>query len=235
MALFGLGSVVGGQEALEASFAISGLETSTKRQISEVAAVGTAAIGLGVLAGHALGESALGVIDRFVGDGGMGFVPGLAVGGSVAWHNLRDKMPSRTEAGAAVSRALAAAPYLGAAAFAAFEGIESGVLTSSTGTSLLAAEAITVGVAFGATALIKGVSRAAGNLSPKNALRIARGIALGPVGYIAYEAAPKVIDNPRPLGVVIAGLGTAAIGLGAASFSSRTTGYFKRRREARDN
>lgn len=46
----------------------------------------------------------------------------------------------------------------------------------------------------------------------------ARGIALVPAVYLAARATPELIENPKPLGVGVAVLGTLAVGKAVQSF-----------------
>ena len=156
-----LGSVVGFQEGLEAGLVVGGLANS-ERHTARAIAVGIGATAVGVAVGNVVGESALSAMDRFVGDGGIGFLPALAIGGSVTWHNLRDHSPQQT-----TNKIIKGLPYVLGAGFAAFEGIESGILTSSVHSGLLSAEAVTLGAAAITVATFGGLKLFAEKISPK--------------------------------------------------------------------
>jgi len=201
-----IGSMVGFQEGIEAGLVTGGL-ASTEVHAAKALTVGLGATALGVLLGHEVGDSLLQVLDSYVGDGGIGFVPAVAIGSSVMWHNLRDKVPQQS-----AQKVISSLPYLAiGAGFAAFEGTESGILTASTHSSLLAAEMVTLSAATATTAVFGGIRLFASKLSPKNALRTARGVALVPATYLGIKATPELIANPKPVGVGIAILGSAAI------------------------
>lgn len=210
-----VGSLVGVQEGIEAGLVTGGLVV-TERNVAGAIAAGLGATALGVFIGHQIGESSLTLVDNYIGDGGIGFIPSIAIGGSVMWHNLRSK--NLQQAGNSIASKL---PFVAGAAFAAFEGIESGILTSSAQSSLVAAEALTISAAAVTASLFGGISILASRYSPKNALRLARGVALVPAVYLGAKATPELVDDPKVAGVGIALLGTAAVGGAINSFFKR--------------
>ncbi|CAN5431476.1 hypothetical protein BH10PAT3_BH10PAT3_0700 [soil metagenome] len=206
------GSIVGFQEGIEAGLVTGGL-ASSEHNMANATLVGLGATALGVAAGHQAGEALLTGVDLFIGDGGVGFIPATAIGASVTWHNLRSHAPQ-----AAIGRTARKLPYIAGASFALFEGIESGILTSSTQSSLLYAEAVTLSAAAATVALFGGIKILAMNSSPRNALRAARGVALIPATYLAAKATPELIDQSKPAGISIAVLGTVALAGAVTSF-----------------
>ena len=210
------GSIVGIQEGIEAGLVTGGLSTAEKRNTSKLIALGLGSTALGVALGHAAGESAIGAIDQYIGDGGVGFIPALAIGSTVLWHNNRTKPPQKT-----MAKLESRLPLVLGAGFAAFEGTESGILTSATQTGLLSAETVTLASAAAAVAVFAGAKKFAGKVSPKNALRYARGIALVPAAYLGAKAAPELWEEPKVAGVTIAALGTVAMAGAVKSFFKR--------------
>jgi len=207
-----IGSVVGFQEGMEAGLVTGGL-ASSEQHTSRAIAVCLGATAVGVAVGNTIGENALSALDKYVGDGGIGFLPAIAIGTSVAWHNLREHSPQQT--GKKIVNGL---PYVLGATFAAFEGVESGILTSSVNSGLLSAEAVTLTTAAVTAATFGGLKLFAERISPRKALRSARAVALAPAIYLAARATPELIENPKPLGVGAAVLGTIAVGKAVQSF-----------------
>jgi hypothetical protein len=208
-----VGSVVGIQEGIEAGLVTGGLAAAEQHRTGVLIALGLGATALGVGFGHTAGDSALHIIDRYIGDGGVGFIPAVAIGSTVLWHNTRTKSPQKI-----LGKLEQRMPLILGAGFAAFEGIESGILTSATQTSLLSAEAITLAAASSAIAVFGGIKLFANKISPKNALRYARGVAIAPALYLGAKATPELIANPKPLGIGIALLGTTAVAGAVKSF-----------------
>jgi hypothetical protein len=206
------GSLVGAQEGIEAGLVTSAL-AATEQHPSRAIALGVGMTAVGVIGGHYIGENALSLIDQYIGNGGVGFVPAVAIGSSVAWHNTRKH--KLQDAAPHLARNF---PFVAGMFFAAFEGVESGILTSSTQTSLLYAEAVTLTATSVAIAVFGGIKTFASKVSPKNAFKAARALALAPTIYLGAKATPELIDNPKVAGVAIAALGTAAVGSAIGSF-----------------
>lgn len=211
-----IGSIVGIQEGIEAGLVTGGLSAAEKNHSRKLIALGLGATAAGVALGHTVGESALEAIDQYIGDGGVGFLPALAIGSTVMWHNLRTQPPQKS-----MEKLESRLPIVIGAGFAAFEGTESGILTSATQTGLLSAETVTLASAATAVAAFAGAKKFAGKVSPKNALRYARGIALVPAAYIGANAAPELLEEPKAAGVTIAALGVVAMGGAVKSFFKR--------------
>jgi hypothetical protein len=212
-----IGGVVGFQEGMEAGLVTGGLANS-ERHTSRAIAIGLGSTAIGVALGSALGEDALRLVDKFVGDGGIGFLPAIAIGTSVSWHNIRERSPQQ-----ATRKLIKGFPYILGAAFAAFEGVESGILTSSLNTGLFTAEAVTLGTSAVTVATFGGLKLFAEKVSPKKALRAARAIALLPALYLGGKATPELINNPKPVGVGIATLGALALGTSIKSFFKKSS------------
>ena len=212
-----IASVVGFQEGMEAGLVTGGLANS-EHHTGRAIAVGLGSVVVGVAVGNTLGQDSLALMDHFVGDGGIGFVPALAIGSSVTWHNMRERAPQQH----VDKKLIRGMPYVLGAAFAAFEGVESGILTSSVNSGLLSAEIVTLGTAALTVATFGGLKLFAEKISTKNALRSARALALVPAVYLAAKATPELIENPKPLGVGIAVLGTVAVGKAIQSFFKRS-------------
>jgi hypothetical protein len=210
-----LGSIVGVQEGIEAGLVTGGLATA-ERHMGKMVALGLGATAVGVALGHGVGESMLGGIDQYIGDGGIGFIPAIAIGSTIMWHNIRKESPQKT-----LQKLEDRTPLIIGAGFAAFEGIEAGILTSATNSGLLSAEAVTLTAAAGAIAFFGGIKMLANRVSPKNALRYARGVALAPAIYLGAKASPELISNPKPVGIGIAVLGTTAVAGAVKSFFRR--------------
>ncbi len=216
-----IGSVVGFQEGMEGGLVGGGLALGEESFVKPVAVCGGAIVA-GVAFGHFAGESALSVTDRFVGDGGIGFVPAAAIGASVWWHNVRAANPRQTRLGEWVSQRVSSLPYVAAAAFAGFEGVEAGILTSSAHTGLLTSEVVTVGAAGATVVAMSAVKALAKKFSPDNALRVARGVALAPAIYLGAKAAPELYADPKAAGVGVAVLGSVATAGAIGSFFKRS-------------
>jgi hypothetical protein len=207
-----IGGVVGAQEGVEAGLVTGGMVASERNTAAAVAA-GLGGTALGVIVGHQAGEHALTILDTYIGDSGVAFLPALGIGASVTWHNLREHAPAHT------ARKITGATLLVGAAFAAFEGVESGILTSSTETGLLATEAVTLASAAAVTGIFfGGVKALSSRLSPREALRATRAAALLPATYLGLKAVPELVKEPKVGGVVIAVAGTAAVASAVKSF-----------------
>jgi len=210
--MVGFSGIVGAQEGMEAGLVTGGLANS-EQHTARAIAVCLGATAAGVVLGNALGDSALTVMDRYVGDGGIGFLPAIAIGSSVAWHNKREHSPQQS-----TRNFVKGLPYVLGGVFAAFEGVESGILTSSVNSGLASAEIITLGTAAVTAATFGGLKLFAEKISPRRALRFARAIALAPAIYLAAKATPELVDDPKLLGVTAAVMGTAAVGTAIVSF-----------------
>jgi putative Mn2+ efflux pump MntP len=208
------GGIVGAQEGIEAGLVTGGLASSEKNTLRAIG-IGLGATAVGVAIGHKSGEHAIEWLEEIIGEAGVGFLPAIAIGSNVAWHNNRSKRPQDFVHTAAGKATLA----LGAG-FAAFEGVESGILTSATGSNLLSAEAVTLAVATATTAVIIGIAKGLPErfTSPQKALETARAVALIPAVWLGVNAVPELAEDPKVGALVMAGLGVTAVGSAIKSF-----------------
>lgn len=211
------GGIMGMQEGLEAGLVIGGSASSEENNTGTAIGIGFAATGIGVALGHQLGEGLIEPMDAYIGNGGVGFLPAVAIGGLVLWHNRRKQHSlQRTETGSRVKQALQDVPFAAAALFAGFEGAEAGILTATTGTSLTVAELITLGTAATATIAFGGLKKAIKKRrSAEQAILWTREAALVPAVAIgAMSVAELTPEVPGSMAVAAAGtvlLATAAI------------------------
>lgn len=226
------GGIVGMQEGLEAGLVIGGSASSEENRVSTAVGIGLAATGVGVALGHQLGEGLVSPLDQYIGDGGMGFLPAVAIGGLVFWHNRRKKHSlQNTQTGGRIKEALRDAPYAAMALFAGFEGAEAGMLTSTTGTSLTAAEMITLGSAATAVFAFGGLKKAIKKRrSPERAVLWTREIALAPAVAIGAMSVSEITPE-IPGGVAVAAAGTVLLTSAAIDNTKRLRDSYRRKKQ----
>lgn len=215
------GGLVGMQEGLEAGLVIGGSASSEEHNTKAAVVMGLAATGVGVALGHQLGESLIEPLDTYIGDGGISFLPAVAIGGLMLWHNRRKQHSvQQTKTGGRIKQAFKDIPYLAAGFFAGFEGAEAGILTSTTGTSLATAELITLGTAATAVFAFGGLKKAIKKRrSPEKAMLWTREIALAPAFAIGAMGASEL--TPQVPGGVAMALAGGALWLAAAADNTR--------------
>lgn len=230
------GGIVGIQEGLEAGLVIGGSASSEENRTSTAIGVGLAATGIGVALGHQLGEGLVAPLDNYIGDGGVGFLPAVAIGGLVLWHNRRKKHSLQsTQTGSRVKEALRDIPYAAAGLFAGFEGAEAGILTSTTGTSLTAAELITLGTAATAVFAFGGLKKAIKKRrSPERAMLWTREIALAPAVAIGAMSVSEITPEV-PGGVAVAAAGTILLAAAAVDNTKRLRASYRRNKVTTKN
>lgn len=227
------GGIVGMQEGLEAGLVIGGSASSEEKNVGVTIGVGLVATGMGVVLGHQLGESLIEPMDAYIGDGGVGFLPAVAIGGLVLWHNRRKQHSlQQTETGGRVKQALQDIPFAAAALFAGFEGAEAGILTATTGTSLTTAELITLGTAATATLAFGGLKKAIKKRrSPEQAILWTREVALAPAAVIGVMSAAELTPE-LPGGMVVATVGATLLATAAVDNTKRIRDSIRRKKKS---
>ncbi len=204
-----VGSLPGLTEGVEAGFGVGAVsigETNKVRLRNRIVGIGATAVGLVI--GKRFGEQAAHSIEQVIGKGGTNFIPSVAVGSMMSWHDMRgEHRPDNF-----FKRFMKNAPTVLVSAFAGWEGIEAGILGGSAGANIVAIAATTAtGFAVGnyITSKIEGGSK---TIKPSKIMRRTRLMALIPPTAIAGFGASEFMSHPSIGGAVVAGVGAIATG-----------------------
>ncbi|USN96102.1 MAG: hypothetical protein H6797_03425 [Candidatus Nomurabacteria bacterium] len=225
------GGIVGIQEGLEAGLVIGGSASSEENHTGKTIGIGLAATGAGVALGNQLGEGLMGPLDTYIGNGGVSFLPAVAIGGLVLWHNRRKQHSvQQTKTGNRLKQAIKDVPYAAVGLFAGFEGAEAGILTATTNTNLSVAELITLGTAGTAILAFGGLKKViTKRRSPEQAILWTREVALAPAIAIGAMGASE-LTTTAPGGVAVAAAGTALLATAAVDNTKRIRDSFRRKK-----
>lgn len=196
--------------------------------------LGAATLAAGVVIGNKFGENAAGIVDNTIGDGGVGYLPAIAVGSLTSWHALRGNDHRPDKELKRMNKWFERVPAALVGGFSLWEGMESGFVTS-TGDAKLGTALLATGAGYAAgMAIIHSLEAGARKISPRNFFKWGRTIALlGPVA-IAGKATPELLEEPKMAGAAVAAAGAVAVGTALTSnfFPEKVKGLFGRQKVA---